>query len=223
MVGLLSPRSTELTKVRLDTTVMSSCDFAARCRAKRSARPTLVFEGICSSEKPPFANFDFYRTTIYSVQMFITYPEFEGFLPKFAGYENCQRWEIFELAADLPYYMVEMLQSAETREQHHLSFVVASVHLVEQMLNKNDGSSKVVQLHMARPSSYNGTASWSIEKILRMWKGVVYLQGKPYPVYLFDLQGAGRVVEPPVDDASQVDQGELVFEFAASPVAGRQI
>lgn len=211
----------ELTKVRLDTTVMSSCDFAAKCRAKRSARPTLVFEGICSSVKPPFANFDFYRATIYSVQMFITYPEFEGFLPKFAGYEKCQRWEIFELAAELPYYMVEMLQSANTREEHHLSFVVANMHLVEQMLNKNEALSKVVQLHMVRPRSYNGTSSWSIQKVLRINRGVVRIQGKPYPVYLFDLQGAGIVVEPPVDDTSQVDTGELMFEFSPPAGAGR--
>jgi hypothetical protein len=221
MVGLLSPRSMELTKVRLDTTVMSSCDFAARCRAKRSARPTLVFEGICSSVKPPFASFDFYRATIYSVQMFITYPEFEGFLPKFAGYENCKRWEIFELAADLPYYMVEMVQSAKTKEEHHLSFIVASVHLVEQMLNKDDALRKVVQLHMVRPGSYNGTASWSVEKVLRMRRGVAHLQGKPYPVYLFDLHRTGTVVEPPVDDARQVDPGELMFEFAPTRGAGR--
>jgi hypothetical protein len=152
--------------------------------------------------------------------MFITHPEFEGFLPKFAGYEHCKRWEIFELAADLPYYMVEMRQAAKTREAHHLSLIVASAHLVEQMLNRSDESSKVVRLHMVRPSSYNGTDSWAAQKILRIWRGDVIQLGHRYPVLLFELQGVGIVVEPPIEDSSPVRTKELLYEFAPSPETG---
>lgn len=152
--------------------------------------------------------------------MFITYPEFEGYLPKFAGYENCKRWEIFELAADLPYYKVEMLQASRTRESHRRSLVVANVYLVEQMLNRSDELSKVVRLHFVRPSSYNGTNSWSTQIVLRMWKGAVHQQGKPYPVFLLDLEGSGIVVEPPVDVSCPVKTEELLYEYASFPKAG---
>lgn len=164
--------------------------------------------------------------------MFLTRPKYEGFLPKFPGYEDCKRWEMVELAADLPWYKVELRQGEKASQAQHVTLLVGRADLVEQMLRAPGEASQVTQLHMARPGAYArkdasgdmhkdaGNDAWDLRQILRMWRATLVYKGKPFPVFLFDLQGRGIVVDPPSPSpASVVHHGELLYEFVPAPNA----
>lgn len=155
---------------------------------------------------------DSYRATIYSVQMFFTLPEFRSSFPVFPGFERYTCWGVVELPSALPWFMVHLSRTAED-ERFYISYLIAYERQLDHLIETLASDDRVVGLHLVRPSSYSGSASWDMVQVQRMWQASVTQDGQDYPVRLYEISNSNYFIDPPVDaKPDDVTKIRLVFE-----------
>lgn len=120
-------------------------------------------------EKPRFTLIDSYRATTYSVQMFVTRPQFSKYLPPFPGYEDCDAWGAVEIPTQMPLVLVHVNAAAQAETEQHVSYLFGLYEQVNQFLDELPDSASIIGMHLVRPAWCAGKTSWRMDELAAVW------------------------------------------------------
>lgn len=149
--------------------------------------------------------------------MFFTRPEYSEWLPPLEGYRNCSGWGTVEMAARLPWYLMEVsVRDERGYTVGRRTLLISRMTTLADAL-KSMGQAKNVSMRPYRilafypPGWDEACDTWSSREIVEVWAAQLEQDEAPNEIWLLKPRVGQEFVEPDIDGAPQVRKVRPIF------------